>query len=65
MEAPVIADLAMVFAQLNSPQPLYRALGSPPQALTSLPLEYRVPLTVRTEIEPGKKPSPYLYVGAV
>jgi hypothetical protein len=60
--APVIADLAAIFAQLDSPRPLYRSVASPPHELPLLQLEYRLPLTVRTEVGPTG-PSSYLYVG--
>ncbi|MGC2776546.1 MAG: hypothetical protein WA418_13035 [Bradyrhizobium sp.] len=59
---PEVADLAAVFAQLDSPRPLYRSIASPPQGLPALPLDYRIPLTVRTEGGPTG-PSSYLYVG--
>lgn len=60
--APAVADLAAVLAQVNSPRPLFHSLASPPQPLPPLPLDYRVPLTVRTEAGPTG-PSSYLYVG--
>lgn len=60
--ASMIPDLADVFMQLNSPCTLFYSTASPPQALSALPLEYRVPLTVRTEITATGKPSSFLFV---
>lgn len=59
--APVIADLADVIEQLNSPRTLFHSTASPLQALPVLSLEYRVPLTVRTEIT-ATGPSSFLFV---
>lgn len=61
--APAIPDLADVLAQLASPQVLFRSTVSPPQALPALPLEYRGPLTVRTETT-ATGPSSFLFVNA-
>jgi hypothetical protein len=62
-DAPVpdIADLAAVLAQAGHPRTLFRSVASPPQELPPLSLDYRVPLTVRTEAGPTG-PSSYLYV---
>ena len=61
--APAVADLAQVLAQLASPRPLFHSTASPPQTLPAQPLEYRVPLTVRTDVTPSG-PSSYLYLNA-
>jgi hypothetical protein len=65
LDAPAaeIADLATVLAQLDWPRPLFHSVASPPQELPALPLEYRFPLTVRTEVGPTG-PSSYLYIGS-
>ena len=54
-------DLRDVLKQLSSPRTLFQSITSPPQSLPALPLEYRTPLTVRTEITPSG-PSSFLYV---
>jgi len=59
---PEIPDLADLVNQLNSPRTLFYSTVSPQQALPALPLEYRVPLTVRTEITATERPSSYLFV---
>ncbi len=60
--APAIADMAEVLAQLNlPPRRLYRSTLSTPETLPSQPLEYRVPLTVRTEITATGKSS-FLFI---
>lgn len=61
--APVIPDLADVLAQLSSPRTLFLST-SPLQALPALLLEYRVPLTVRTEIT-ATGLSSFLFVNTV
>jgi hypothetical protein len=45
---PPVADLADVLRQLDFPQQLVGSLDSPTSGLDPQPLEYRVPLTVRT-----------------
>jgi hypothetical protein len=60
--APAIPELADLQAQLASPRMLLDAL-SPPQPLPPLPLEYAVPLTVRTRGAPVEESS-YLFVDA-
>ena len=60
--APEMPDLADLLNQLNSPRTLFHSTMSPPQALPALPLEYRVPLTVRTEITATERPSSFLFV---
>lgn len=62
--APDIPDLAEVLAQLNSPRTLFQSTSSLPQALPVLSLEYRVPLTVRTEIT-ATGPSSFLFIDTV
>jgi hypothetical protein len=46
--APAIPDLDAVLRQLDFPQRLVGSAGSPGSELDPQPLEYRVPLTVRT-----------------
>jgi len=58
--APAIPDLAEVLAQIDSPRVLLGSL-SPPQVLAPMPLEYRVPLTVRTWSAVAEQSS-YLFV---
>jgi hypothetical protein len=58
---PQIADLGDVLRQLDFPQRLIGSLDSPSSDLDPQPLEYRVPLTVRT----GAAPSSRLYVSTV
>ena len=60
--APQIPDLANLLKQLNSPRTLFYSTVPPQQALPALPLEYRVPLTVRTKITATEKPSSFLFV---
>ena len=59
--APAMPDMADVLEQLNSPRTLYHSTLSPPQVLPPQLLEYRVPLTVRTEITATGKSS-FLFV---
>jgi hypothetical protein len=58
---PTIPDMADVLEQLNSPRTLFHSTLSPPQVLPPQALEYRVPLTVRTEITATGKSS-FLFV---
>ncbi|CAG0981494.1 hypothetical protein MYXO_01881 [Myxococcaceae bacterium] len=60
LPAPSIPDLADVLAQLAAPCLLLQSTASPPEPLVAQPLEYRVPLTVRTATPDG--PSSYLFV---
>jgi hypothetical protein len=57
---PSFPDLADVLGQLAAPCLLLHSTASPPEPLRAQPLEYRVPLTVRTATPDG--PSPYLFV---
>jgi hypothetical protein len=61
MPAPAIPDLADLLKQLSSPRTLFYSTVSPAQALPALPLEYRVPLTVCTEITASGRSS-FLFV---
>jgi hypothetical protein len=60
---PEVADLGDVLAQMSSPQTLFQSVASPVQALPAMPLEFRIPLTVRTEIT-ANGPSSFLFVNA-
>jgi len=60
----MIADLADVVAQMNSPQMLFASTVSPPQVLPPLTLQYGVPLTVRTQLT-STGSSSFLFLNAV
>lgn len=57
---PEIPDLADLLAQMDSPRRLLESL-SPPQAMPPLPLEYGLPLTVRTRSAVAEESS-FLFV---
>jgi len=60
--APAIPDMAEILEQFNSPpRSLYRSTLLPQETLPSQPLEYRVPLTVRTELTATGKSS-FLFI---
>jgi hypothetical protein len=50
--APAIPDLGFVLSQLDAPRELLGSTLSPTLPLPALPLEYRVPLSARTEATP-------------
>jgi hypothetical protein len=50
--APEIPDLGLVLSQLAAPRELLGSTLSPTLPLPALPLEYRVPLSARTEATP-------------
>lgn len=56
-----IADLTRTLKQLDSPRPLLASTLPPMHELRPLPLQYGIPLTVRTAETPDG-PSSYLYV---
>ena len=59
--SPAIPKLTDIVAQLGAPRALLQSIASPPAPLPALPLDYQVPLTVRTNTASGR-PSSYLYV---
>ena len=59
---PDAPDLAYLVKQFDSPRKLIQSMEFPTQALSVQVLEYRKPLTVRTEISATKKPSSFLFV---
>jgi len=58
---PEIPDLGLVLSQLDMPRELLGSTLSPALPLSALPLEYRVPLSARTEATPAG-PSSFLFV---
>lgn len=59
--APEIPDLGHVLSQLDVPRELLGSTLSPTLPLPALPLEYRVPLSARTEVTPAGSSS-FLFV---
>jgi hypothetical protein len=59
---PDAPDLAYLVKQFDSPRKLIQSMELPTKALSAQVLEYRKPLTVRTEISATKKPSSFLFV---
>ena len=59
---PDALDLAYLVKQFDSPRKLIQSMEFPTQALSVQVLEYRKPLTVRTEISATEKPSSFLFV---
>jgi hypothetical protein len=59
---PDAPDLAYLVKQFDSPRKLIQSMEFPTQALSAQVLEYRKPLTVRTEISATEKPLPFLFV---
>lgn len=59
--APEIPDLGFVLSQLDARRELLGSTLSPTLPLPALPLEYRVPLSARTEATPAG-PSSFLFV---